>query len=425
MYLNDITESNQSNILNWALMNKANIIGDISLIDLINDEMKYLITIEDVNFLELYELTQMYRDHLKILYQSPVQIPSTEQLKDLFGLVAKDTDLKPYELASNAIRRYCDLVTQIEGNKEEGNRVSKDTPLDILFVPMISRHYTIQIPLRFIDFIYLLSEQEYRNTFKISTYPYSLEELLKENKDPKSFRNKLLIQLIKNSIPAQYNPRFIKYLDITKFNSLKKKNDDEQFYSPTLLNFGFEDPLTKRIIRYSFFKSKSDDLKIVLKKMRKYHINKMMYEFAIQLPLEYMQILENHFNNGMVEIKYRLPLESIISKGFNYKQIIKIRDLDQNVTEVVDAYGVRLHEAAIDNVTNINMLIKLLKDEKAELNYGAIYSLLPAIYSVQAVIKISSENISEIINISHPMIKSIFTDIQHQINLLNDDISNI
>jgi hypothetical protein len=289
---------------------------------------------------------------------------------------------------------------------------------------MINRFYTIQIPLRFIDFIYLLSEQEYSTIFR-PDYPHSLDELTKPSSDPKTFRNKLLIQLIKNSIPVQYHPRFIKYLDITKFNSLKKKNDDEQFYSPTLLNFGFEDPLTKKVVRYSFFKSKSEDLKIVLKKMRKYHVDKMNYEFAIQLPIEYMQILENHFNNGLVEVKYRSPFESIISKGFNYKQIIKIRDLDQNVTEAVDAYGVRLHEAAIDNITNINMLSMLLKEEKADLNYGAIYSLLPAIYSVQAVIKISSTDISNIVNISHPMIKSIFTDIQHQINLLNNDISNI
>ena len=423
MYFSDIAESNQSNILNWALMNKANIVNDIALIDLINDEMKYLITIEDVNFLQLYELTQMYRDQLKILYQSPIVVPTDEEFKSLFGEGDKDLNAKPFELAQQAIKRYTDLVTQIESNKEEGNRISKETPLDILFIPMICRHYTIQLPLRFIDFIYLLSESEYKSTFS-SSYPYTLEDLIKPSKNPQSFSNKLLIQLMKNSIPAQFNSRLIKYLDITKFNSLKKKNDDEQFYSPTLLNFGFEDPLTKKVIKYSFFKSKPEDLKLTLKKIRKYHIEDMNYEFAIQIPVEYMQILENHFNNGMVEIKYRLSFDSIVNKGFNYKQIIKIRDLDQNVTEAVDTYAVRLHEAAIDNITNINILLNILKEKKADINIGDIYSLLPAIYSVQAVIKISSNDIKEIINVSHPMIKSIFLDIQHQINLLNNDIAN-
>ena len=83
MYFSDIIEANESNILNWAIMNKAKIISDLPLIDLINDEMKYLITIEEVNFLELYQLTQIYRDQLKILYQAPIHIPSDDELKSI------------------------------------------------------------------------------------------------------------------------------------------------------------------------------------------------------------------------------------------------------------------------------------------------------------------------------------------------------
>ena len=59
MFISDIQESNSSNILKWALSNNAQILTDIALIDIINDEMKYLVTIEDVNFLEVYQLTQI------------------------------------------------------------------------------------------------------------------------------------------------------------------------------------------------------------------------------------------------------------------------------------------------------------------------------------------------------------------------------
>ena len=50
MIITEIEESNNSNILQWCLRNNANLKEDPLMLDFINDEFMYLVTIEDVNF---------------------------------------------------------------------------------------------------------------------------------------------------------------------------------------------------------------------------------------------------------------------------------------------------------------------------------------------------------------------------------------
>lgn len=418
MFISDIQESNSSNILKWALSNNAQILTDIALIDIINDEMKYLVTIEDVNFLEVYQLTQIYRNQLMIVVKDPLKIADEDLLKSIFGLSSKDDKIIPWKLALQAISKYSNLFFQIEANEDDEHK----TPLDLLFMPMINRRFTIQIPLRFIDFIYLLSDAEYKKVFKAG-YPNTLEYIIDAESSINNFKGRFMMQLIKNATPTPFNKKIIKYLDITKFKALHQNSKDEKFYTPVLLNFGAEDPMTKKIIRYSFFKANKEDLQVILKKLNKYKINEMMYEFAIQLPIEYMQILENTFHNGIVEIKYRTPMNIIANRGYNYNQILKIRDLDENLVEPIDPYALRINEAAMENIHCINLLELNLNNNLIDTNRADIYSLLPSVYTVQCVIRISSEDIKKIITISNPVIKNIFIEIQKQINLLNNDIN--
>ena len=58
MRITDISESNSSTILRWAITNNANFKKNLGLADIISDDMHYILTLEDVNFLELYKFSQ-------------------------------------------------------------------------------------------------------------------------------------------------------------------------------------------------------------------------------------------------------------------------------------------------------------------------------------------------------------------------------
>ena len=62
MKVTEIKESGSNNVLMWALHNSADIKSDIPLINIIDDEMHYIVTLSGVNMLELFRLTQAFRN---------------------------------------------------------------------------------------------------------------------------------------------------------------------------------------------------------------------------------------------------------------------------------------------------------------------------------------------------------------------------
>jgi len=84
MKITGIKEAGCNNTLLWALKNKATIFGDEPLCSLINDELFYIVTFSDVNLFELFRLTQIYREKLKIVRENQAEIPSREILAEMF-----------------------------------------------------------------------------------------------------------------------------------------------------------------------------------------------------------------------------------------------------------------------------------------------------------------------------------------------------
>lgn len=423
MKLSSITQTNYSSILKWAVKNNANFKKDLGLTDIISDDMKYILTFDDVNFLELYRLSEIYRDRLTITKMNPIITPSDSYFEEHFeGQSTTNQDLIKYsKMAKVGIEKYLDILKQVDANRENDVFVN---PLDVLFVPMLCRRFSVQIPLRFIDLIFAISESEMSSVFNY-TYPDSLDNLI--DNGGLGFETKLMVKMIKTIGIAPYEPKTIKYLDITKFNALQKKTEEKNFYDPVLLSFWKINPITGQEIKFSFFKTNKDELERVLKKLKKID-SPMELEFAIQLPLEYMQIIQKTYNNQLVDISYRSSFEVIADKGFNYDRICQLRDYDSTeITETpVELYTIRLHEAALQNKIAVTNLAKAAYSETGNvISLIDVFSLLPSVYTTQAVIKINSQNLKKLMTETNPFVKSIFTKIQQQFNLLKNDMEKI
>ena len=84
MKIINITESGSNNILRWAISNNANILKDEALKHIIDDKIIYKITYDNVNFLELFRLTQLYRDEIRIKSTS-ILSPEMIKFSNLFS----------------------------------------------------------------------------------------------------------------------------------------------------------------------------------------------------------------------------------------------------------------------------------------------------------------------------------------------------
>lgn len=414
MIITEIEENTNSNILQWCLKNEANLKEDHLMLDFINDEFNYLITIEDVNFFELYLLTKYYRDHLRIIDRKTINQVDKELIEKKF--LNQIENEKCSEIAIKAIERYLQLTLQIEGNSEskENNR-----PLEIFFLPMMNRRYIIQIPIYFLDLFRMVSDKEFKKLFTFN-YPSTLDTLI-ESTDPMGFKMKMMLFISKLLIPLELNKSDENKLNVVKFKQLTT-SENEAFYDPKMIRFEKMDKVSKRIFRYSFFKGTSEQLVSTLKKIKKSNSNGTMFaEFAVSLPLEYLQILENSYSGEMIEVKYRSSVDTFIMKGFNYNQILKLKDMDKEVSAPPEIYTTRIQESYFNSITNISKLHQHSSNTKNALI--DILSLLPSIHTVKCILKINLKDIRSIVqHESNSFLKSIFIQMQNQINLLHNDI---
>lgn len=412
MIITEIEESNKSNILQWCLKNNADLKNDPLMLDFINDDLLYLITIEDVNFFELYLFTKFYRDQLRIIDRSQTSKLDKEFISNKFKGSIDGEDCS--KIALNATENYMNLAFQIEGNSE---KEKSERPLEIFFLPMISRRYTIQIPIYFIDVFRMVSEKEFKKLFTIN-YPTTLEILI-DSTEVNGFKTKMMLYLSKLLLPFNLDPTNEKKLDIVKFKQLTI-SDSENFYEPKMIRFEKIDKISKRIFRHTFFKATTEQYMATLKKVKKSK-GEMFVEFAVSLPLEYLQILENSYNNSTVDIKFRSSARKLIYQGFNYNQILKLKDMDKEVNEPIEMYSTRLQESYFMNVKNVTRLYDHLENSQNSLI--DVLSLLPAIHTIKCVLRMNLNDVRSIIqHESNSFLKSIFIQMQNQINLLYNDI---
>ncbi len=414
MKFTEIRESGANNTLMWALSNGAVLSGDQPLLSIINDEMFYLITLSDINFFELFRLTQMYRDKLRILNSKQSVIPSEEELTDHFkGETSIDDETIPlYKVAENSIQRFLDLVDQMSSDDDIIHAGAAR-----LFIPMINRRFDVQIPVSFYDLFMSMNDTEVSELFN-SNYPNTLANVV--TSEVHGIKNVLGIGFVKGTQIIRYDSRYDKYLKATKYFPLAS-DDGSRLYKIGLLGFSKRDLVARTEVRFSLFKVNKEQGLSTMKRLSKLN-TPLEVDFAIQLPLEYMQLLESSYGRETLKIQYESSMSNILDAGINYNDF-KISTWKDSATEEneeemaqrleehdnsISAYKIRIAEA---NEVMLKSIQVLLSSSGEEVNSTSIFSLLPSIYPSTAVITIPADNIKIFTSHPDPLLASMFNQI--------------
>lgn len=428
MQIANIKESGSNNVLLWAIKNGADIKNDMQLCSIINDDLFYLFTLKGVNFLELFRLSQMYREKLRIINECEADIPSNKELMELFkgdyipNENEPDKKIPLYETAEHCMTNFINIVLQM---KNDDDIISPSSLR--LFLPMLSRKFDVQIPVSFIDFIESMSPDEAANAFT-EEYPNTIQDIV--NSESHGVKRIMQLGFLKATSIIKYNKRYDQYIDIVKYSPLKAcKNND--LYKFGLLGFHKYDNVSRGEIRCNLFNPNKESLGKIFKRLSE--TNTPLYmDFVIQLPIQYMQILTNSFSREMLPMMYESSMSSIISSGMEFNDF-NIPEYDEenmdeetsakieSINNSIESYRVRLTEA---NQITLNTITAILNTDN-DIDVTSTFALLPSLYMSKAVITVKVEDAQKYISVSDTLLSKMFTEIFGMAKKVIEDINSV
>lgn len=426
MQITNITESGCNNVLLWAISNGANVKEDLPLQSVVNDELFYQVTLSDVNFFELFRLTQMYREKLRIVCENKAEVPARTELAQLFNGTYIPDETKPdtkahlAECVEHVTQNFLNLALQMSTDDD----IIKPSAVR-LFLPMITRKFSVQIPIAFTDLVNSITPEEAGMLFT-SNYPNTLQEII--DTENHNFKVKFSLAFIQATWILKYDNRYDKYLKITKYSPLKNSSSNK-LYKFGLLGFYKYNNVTRGQVRCNLFNLDvtSEIFEYKLKTIANIK-TPLQVEFALQLPIQYMQILENSYSREVLDIQYESSMSNIIDSGIIYDDFItpvKYEESEENVdTEYenvvnnIEAYKVRIAEA---NQIMLNTITMLLNND-GDIDTTSIFSMLPSIYNTKAVITLNMDHIDEYKYNSDPLISEMLSEM---ISVANEILSDI
>lgn len=387
MKLGTIKESGSNNTLLWAIKNGADVISDQELQSIINDEMFYIVTFNDVNFFELFRLTQLYRNKIRILSEQKADIPTMEFLASMFpgSFQSEDKNNIPLcEIAEHSLTEFFNLVFQMESDSD----IIKMNTLR-MFLPMITRRFDVQIPINFIDIVGCLGEEESKEFFT-RDYPDTIDKVL--DKENNSIEVNMKLGFIRSTSINRYGSRYDQYLRFTKYFPLKQ--DGNKLYKIALLGFHKFNPITRGENRCNMFNVNPNQLSNEMRKISKINSD-LMVDVVVQMPIQYMQELEYTFSNDDLRIDYESSMVDIIQNGFQFNDFITYEINEDSSDEDkakydahingIESYKVRIAEA---NTRMFNGLSIILNSED-DIDERSAFALLPSIYMTNAVMTLN------------------------------------
>lgn len=413
----NIKESGANNILMWAITNGADIKNDPALQSIINDSLSYTVTISNVNFFELFRLTQIYRDKIRTIDENKAEMPSLSELEKLFHGVYKheinnsSKDIKLSEIVEHCGNMFINLAMQMTND----DHIISPSAVR-MYLPMISRKFTVQIPVDFIDIINSMSVEEAKNIYN-KDYPATLRNIFES--ESHGVKTTLQLALLKSTSIIKYNKQYEQYIKILKYLPLKSCNNNK-LYKISMLGFSMYDNIAKNDVRIDLFKANKDVIESTLKHMA-FINNNLEIEFAIQLPIQYMQMLENFFSREVLTIAYESSMSNIIDNGLVCEDFItpEYTESEEEYTErnnSIESYRLRINEA---NQTMLNAMPILLN---ADIDVTSAFSIMPSIYSTRAVMRINMNNVNKLVKHYDPIINEMM---QVAIDLGNSVLNDI
>ena len=383
--------------------------SDDPIKSLINDSLFYHVKLSEVNHFELFRLSQVFRNKLRILNSYEASIPDLSRLREIFpGISESDENngegLPLAETCHFVISNLFNLISQMESDDDI---ISEGT--SNLFIPMISRFYDVQIPISFIDFIESMNDEELIELFD-DNYPNNLDLII--SKDIHSVKTMISIGFVKLTSIIKYNTRYDKLLNDIIYKPLKV-DDSNNIYKLAPLSFEKYDDINRGIESCMLYLNTPEEIEKSMRKISRIN-NPLEINFVVQLPIYHMQMISSFYDNIKLPIQYNSTMSTIINNGLifdDFKTCEFVNDdseegqlkLHQH-EEGISSYRQRINEANSLLLNTISILIK----SKSDINSSDIFSLLPPIYKTTAVIKYNTKEKYQ--NNIHPIINSMFND---------------
>ena len=407
MRITEIKESGCSNILSWAISNNADIKNDPALVSLINDELFYLITLSDVNFFQLFRLTQIIRDQLRIRNERTAVVPTIEKLEEFFPTQdGKGDEASTAGMVKEVIEDFVGLVKQMSSDDDI---ITRGTAR--LFLPMITRTFDVQIPMRFIDFI---DEMTAKETFQLFTheYPNTLSKILEE--EAHGVRTKFMMGVFNGTKIIRYDPQYDKLLKAIKYAPLKTYQKN-RMYKLALL--GFSKQTGGGEVRCNLFKMNPTQMQEKMKQLVSMS-SQLEFDFMVQLPIQHMQIIENSFSRDILPVSYESSMRNIVENDLIYDNLEDPTiEESEKVTTDMEAYRIRIAES---NKRLMNMIEYIFSQNQSDPSFT--FSLLPSVYRTNAMFQVNNTNIKDFMAINDPIISDMFEEMYMIMNSVSEDI---
>lgn len=425
MKIVEIKEGGCNNILLYMIKNKLPFYNDESTYSIINDELYYIVTIKDVNMFELFRLTQSYRNKIRVIDTDQAAIPDRNKLAELFPgdfVIDEEKGEKAplLELAEHSSTMLQNLAMQMFSDSEVISNQSAR-----LFLPMINRTFTIQIPIPFIHFANYCTEDEFKRLYN-QDYPNNINLEIVDS-EFHSIRNKIMIQFMMDTQIRKYKEKYDNILSLFKYNSLNKIQTNE-LYKISLVGFSKYDPINRREFRCNLFGANKEEMIKSMKHMGRLK-TPLKVDVMIQLPIQHMQELQNTFSYEDLPMIYESSMNNIITNGLIYNDFINhIYDESSEDEEIqlkikhhedqISLYKNRIEEC---NKTVLSAITLLMKDQDSEIDPSTIFALLPSIYKTNALVTIDA---SKDYVVYDAVLEKMMDDIQKMIQSIDSDMKN-
>lgn len=425
MKVTEIKESGSNNVLMWALRNDADIKSDVPLINIIDDEIHYIVTLSGVNMFELFRLTQVFRDQLRIVDQHQAGTPDINYLSTQFpGMFVDDDKQAPMaEVAEHVIQNFINIVLQMNSDNDI------ITPgVASMYLPMISQTYDVQIPVGFANIINAFPSDTSAKKIFNKEYPNTLATAVEDQSS--DLVHIILMLFVRLTNIHQVNQRLEKYADYIKFGPMDKINGDK-LCKVYMLGFSKYNKVSRDTIKCSLFNMTQEYITDQLIRLGKTD-SPLEFEFAVQMPISVMQILLNRFKPGMLKISYEASMSTILSSGLVFNDFVapemtpmedgSDNDVVAEHNESISAYRARLTEA---NQLAINAINLMTKDDQSDIS--SAFAMLPGMYMTRAVIKFNENDVPEILKLvnSVTVLDDMFQTMMNMMNGVRNDISSL
>lgn len=408
MKITNIVQTGAADLLMYAIAHNADIKSDQALQSMISAETCYLMTISDVNFLELFRLAQRYREKLKIMDEKPAAVPDKAVLDQKFNGTYTDPDdenkkVPLSDFVTYASTQFVNLALQMSADDDI---IRPDAAR--MFFPMISRSFDVQIPVSFMDIMAGIGSSDECDKLFNADYPGNLNTIIVEA-ESSGIRNHLMLSLMMATSIIRYEKQYENLIKMTKYFPLKTVKTNK-LYKFAICGFHKYDNISRGEIRCTMF---HPDKKIMASNMKKMAnlSTPLKVDFCVQMPIQYMVSVLNAFGPDQLDVNFDASMSSIIDGGLVFDDFI-MKSYDEESDEAIEyenavsAYKTRINEA---NQVALNTLPILLKSD-GDIDITGAFSILPSIYTTKAVFTIDTEKMDGLKSHIDDNIASMFSD---------------